>query len=280
MVNVVKQICIYVGLLGFSVFSVANPFGDMKSATLTQRAWVALEEKDFQQVHLMTEKCIELYQKEAIKQQNALSDFAPTELAHQYWALNDVATCLFIKAKALVMQDKPGESSQLAREVTMKYSFAQAFDPAGNFFWKVGNACKDLLLSLETQVDFGDYTSEFLTTRAWEMLASSEFEKALIYSQKCIELYENEARKQQDSLSQFAAKADAFNYWALNDVGTCYFIRGESYLKSGDHVRARDQFQYLVDNFSFAQCYDTKDFFWKPAVTARGKIAKISAMDI
>src|SRR3989338_4758553 len=82
--------------------------------------------------------------------------------------------------------------------------------------------------------DFGDYRSVTLTTRAWDALAKGDIEAVLAFTNKCIELYGEQAKKMQASLTGYVtgSNQDIFNYWALNDVATCLFIQGETYRKA------------------------------------------------
>jgi hypothetical protein len=252
-------------------------FGDMKSVTLTTKAWNSLMQKDWKGVEVYTNKCITLYSKEALKQQKSLTDFSSVDLAFNNWALNDVATCYFINAKALKEQVKKEEARKSCTEVITNFSFAQCWDPDKKIFWKVSDACKDLITSLEDGVDFEDYTSETLTRKSWEALDSNRISQVIIYTEKCMALYESEAKKQQSSLTAFAPKDKAFDFWALNDIGTCYFIMGEAYLKNQDWKKAQACYQKLIDEYGYSQCWDPKGWFWKPAVAARGKMNKIRA---
>lgn len=128
------------------------------------------------------------------------------------------------------------------------------------------------------QLDYGDYTSATLTSKAWSEMGSQNFEAALGYIAKCLELYEGEARTMQVGMSDYAPTTPpeaASKYWALNDVGTCLFIRGEIELKRGDKAAAKATFQKLVNEFKFAQCWDTNGWFWKPAEAAKKKILEL-----
>ncbi|MBI4342026.1 MAG: hypothetical protein HY599_01520 [Candidatus Omnitrophica bacterium] len=92
-----------------------------------------------------------------------------------------------------------------------------------------------------------------------------------------MELYEEEAKKQQASLTEFAPKEKVFNYWALNDVATSHFIYGESLMAQQRYQEAKKIFDKIVNEFSFAQCWDPKGWFWKVAVASRGRLNKILA---
>lgn len=251
-------------------------FGNYTSETLTTKAWRALEEADFAGVELYTKKCLELYEAEAKKQQSQLTDFAPKERVFDYWALNDVATCYFIRGKAFLDQGKIAEAQEAFRVVVEQYPHAQAWDPQG-WFWKVAVGASDKLSTIGTPYDFGDYTSQTLTTKAWEVLGKNDHRGVELYTKKCIEFYEEEARLQQMKLTDFAPKEKAFDYWALNDVATCYFILGESLMAQKRFPEAKAAFERIVKDFSYAQCWDPKGWFWKVAVAARGRLNKILA---
>jgi predicted negative regulator of RcsB-dependent stress response len=126
--------------------------------------------------------------------------------------------------------------------------------------------------------DFGDHKSETLTTKAWKAHGAGQAEDALAYIAKCVELYEAEAKKMQAALKELPAsepKEETFKRWALNDVGTCLFIKGEVLLKKGDKKGAKEAFAKLVADFKFAQCWDEKGWFWKPADAAKQKLVEL-----
>ena len=126
--------------------------------------------------------------------------------------------------------------------------------------------------------DYGDSKSETLTTKAWKAYGSENFDDALAYVAKCVELYEAEAKTMQASLKDYppAEPHDAtFKYWALNDVGTCLFIKGEILLKKGDKPGAKAAFTKLVDELKYAQCWDDKGWFWKPADAAKKRLVEL-----
>lgn len=123
--------------------------------------------------------------------------------------------------------------------------------------------------------DYGDHKSVTLTGKAWQALAEGKHDLVAAYTGKCRELYEGEAVKQQSSLSDFAPGDKAHSYWALNDVGTCLFISGESLAQQGKSKDAVAFYKKLADDFKFCQCWDTKGWFWKPAEAAAGKIKQL-----
>ncbi len=60
--------------------------------------------------------------------------------------------------------------------------------------------------------------------------------------------------------------------WALNDVGTCLFIMGQALEKQDKGKEAITAYKKLVEKVPFAQCWDPKGWFWKPATAARTRI--------
>jgi hypothetical protein len=95
------------------------------------------------------------------------------------------------------------------------------------------------------------------------------------YTKQCIDLYKDQAVKMQASLKEAAPKDTANQFWALNDVGTCYFIQGKALDDQGDKKGAIAAYKVLADSLSFAQCWDPQGWFWKPADAARKRLAEL-----
>jgi tetratricopeptide (TPR) repeat protein len=271
-------------------FSQGYDFGDFRSVTLTTKAWEALEKGDVEAVLAYTNKCIELYGREAAKMQASLTDYPKAEAdggsnqaVFNYWALNDVGCSLFIQGEAYRKADMLEESKEAFNRVINEYFFAQCWDRRG-LFWKPAETAKDRIREIETgrSYDFGDFRSETLITKAWAAFNENDLEAALAYTNKCIELYKDKAKEMQASLSAYPMgetnekeKENIFQYWALNDVGTCLFIKGEMLRKVGKIAEAKETFNNLINDFSFAQCWDPKGWFWKPADEAKAKLAEL-----
>ncbi|MBZ0165876.1 MAG: tetratricopeptide repeat protein [Candidatus Omnitrophica bacterium] len=263
--------------------AIAYNFGDFRSETLTTKGWLALNEGDIEAVLAYTNKCLELYAEQAQKMQSSLKDYpqGSNNDIFSYWALNDVATSLFIQGEAYRQAGMEEEAKGAFMKVVNEYTYGQAWDPKG-WFWKPAEASKEKLLMIETgsNVDFGDYTSSHMTTQAWKALADSDLESVLIYTDKVIELYADKAVEMQNSLTEYAweSKDKIFSYWALNDVGTSLFIRGEAYKKAGETQKARAAYKTLVDDFYYSQCWDPNGWFWKPAEAAQQALEELEAI--
>lgn len=121
-------------------------------------------------------------------------------------------------------------------------------------------------------LDYGDYSSQTLTTNAWNALGAGQYDHVIAYTDKCIELYEKEARVMQASLNARAPADKVYDYWALNDVGTSYFIKGEALAKMGKKAEAVAAFTVVRDELHYAQTWDPKGWFWAPATASYTRI--------
>lgn len=265
-------------LSSFAMFSpadaIAYNFGDFRSVTLTAKAWEALGRDDIEAVLAFTNKCVELYGEQAKEMQKSLNAYpeGSNDTIFTYWALNDVATNLFIQAEAYRKAGMNDEAKEAYVTIINDYSFGQTWDPNG-WFWKPGVAAEEKLkmMSSGTGIDYGDYTSSHLTTQAWRALANDNPEAVVAYVDKVLELYGEEAKTMQDSLTEYVweSKEKIIEYWALNDVGTALFVKGEAYKKAGNPEEAKRAYKQLVDEYYYAQCWDPNGWFWKPSDAAQ-----------
>lgn len=259
-------------------------FGDYRSVTLATKAWEALDKGDIEAVLVYTNKCIELYGEQARTMQASLKDYVTgtDKEIFSYWALNDVATCLFIQAEAYRKANMMDEAKEVYKKLIDNYSFGQCWDLKG-WFWKPAEAAKEKLAAIESgsTVDFGDMTSQTLATKAWEALAKNDTEAVLTYTDKCMQLYGAKAKEMQASLTEYAweSKEKIFSYWALNDVGTSLFIKGDALMKAGKTEEAKAAFQSVVNDYFYAQCWDPQGWFWKPADAAKQKLEELNKVE-
>ncbi len=124
--------------------------------------------------------------------------------------------------------------------------------------------------------DFGDESLKTLTIKSWEALNDKDENAVLVFTQRCIELYADEAKKQSAKLSDYPDGANIDSYQQLNYIGACYFIRGEFFKYIKDWPKAIQAYQVLVENFPFAQYWDPRGWYYKPAEIAKEEIRKIN----
>jgi len=133
--------------------------------------------------------------------------------------------------------------------------------------------------SVKAPIDFGDYRSTTLVTKAWKALNQHDIESVLAYTNKCISLYGAQAAKMQASLKDYATGSNdvIFKNWALNDVATAYYVQGEAYRTANMKDEAKEAFNKVIKDYSFGQAWDTKGWFWKPAAAAQEKLDMIAS---
>ena len=88
-------------------------------------------------------------------------------------------------------------------------------------------------------------------------------------------MYMTQAQKQQKSLTELPKGDNVHTYWALNDVGTCLFIKGQALEAQGNAKGASAVYQKLMNELKFSQCWDERGWFWRPADAAAGRLKAI-----
>ena len=255
-------------------------FGDFRSSTLATKAWAALAQNDIESVLAYTDKCISLYGAKASAMQAGLKDYATgtNDEIFKYWALNDVATSYYIQGEAYRAANMKEEAKEAYNKLIKDYSFGQAWDTKG-WFWKPAAAAKEKMDMIAAGVswDFGDYSSSTLIQKAWAALAANDLKGVEAYVNKTLELYALKAKDMQASLKEYPweSKEKTFSYWALNDVGTGLFILGEAYQNAGKKEDATKAYKRVINEFFYAQCWDTGGWFWKPSEAAQQKLGEL-----
>ena len=127
--------------------------------------------------------------------------------------------------------------------------------------------------------NYGDKNSQTLTVKAWDALKAKDYKAVIAYTGECIRLYQNEARRQQKKLKDLPLEDDAFTYWALNDVGTCYYLKGEAYFGLKRYKTAERAYKKVVKSFGYAQFYDPSGFWVKLKDICNKKLITVEAID-
>jgi tetratricopeptide (TPR) repeat protein len=261
----------------------AYSFGDYKSSTFASKAWQALSQRDVSAVAAYTNKCVDMYSGEAAKMQASLNEYPSGESQNifSYWALNDVATSLFIQGEAYRKANQMDKAKAAYQRVINEFSYGQTYDVKSKTFWKPADGARDGLYMIEKGIDlnFGDMTSQTLVRRMWESLAKKNLDEVIGYNTKLERLYAATAKDMQRPLTEYpplpAEKIHMF--WALNDVGTGEFILGEAYRAAGMNAEAIGAYNKVISDYFYAQCWDTQGWFWKPAEGAQQKIIELQA---
>jgi tetratricopeptide (TPR) repeat protein len=120
---------------------------ESSSGILTSQAWEALAAKDFTTARARIERCRKLYGEKATEMQETLSVVPGPDTAREFWALNDVGTCLFILGKVEEAEGKNAEAIAAYQEVIKSFPMAQCWDKQG-WFWQPAVAAKERLTAL------------------------------------------------------------------------------------------------------------------------------------
>ncbi|MFC1510614.1 tetratricopeptide repeat protein [Candidatus Omnitrophota bacterium] len=272
-------VLVFILLLSFPCLSFSENIGSQGSFQLVNNAWQAYDQDDLDAVLMYTDQCINRYGKTAQRMQGRLTDYPDGEKKSisSFWALNDVSTAYYIKADSLRKAGRVTDAQPVFQELIDKFYFGQCWDSHG-WYWSPAEAAKQRLVIIEenSPYDFDDLRSQALVLKAWQALSEKDFDAVLAYTNKCIEFYSIQAREMQESLSQYPlGRSNIFNYWALNDVATAYFIQAEVLRATGKVREAKKAYRELVSEYRFGQCWDPKGWFWKPAQAAEEKLHEI-----
>lgn len=124
-------------------------------------------------------------------------------------------------------------------------------------------------------LDYGDSSSQTLLNKAWRASKKKRYPELFAYTQRCVDLYGEEGRSMNAELTDFEPEPTASQKWALNDVGTCLFIMAHAYEDLKMYADATQAYRALAEDYTYAQAWDPKGWFWRPAEGAARKAEKI-----
>jgi tetratricopeptide (TPR) repeat protein len=116
-----------------------------------------------------------------------------------------------------------------------------------------------------------------MIVRAWEAWGAKDYDKTFYWTAKCIELYSEEAKKEQASLTGLPAMDAMDRYETLNAVGTGFFIQGEVYLAQDKIEEAKKVFNTAIQEYGYAQNWDPRGWYWSVKEKSQASIEKINA---
>jgi hypothetical protein len=125
-----------------------------------------------------------------------------------------------------------------------------------------------------------------LTTCAWNLLNEGRYEETIIVAKECIDTFEGQALREQQEFTASGSptppigavseeeKNKILPRGALNDVATCYFIKGQALEKSNRISEAKEAYRG-AQQFPDARTWDPAGFFWSPAQAASDRLARL-----
>ncbi|MCA9399206.1 MAG: tetratricopeptide repeat protein [Candidatus Omnitrophica bacterium] len=232
-------------------------YGDLASATLMTKAWNALENRDYPAVMAYTDRCLKMYSKEALQMQADLDTLPKGDPEHiaSYWALNDVATSLFLQAEVYVKLNDFESAERIYNKLIKEYRFGQCWDPKG-WFWQPAQAAKMWLKMFEEKNFTGEFsTAPSLVEDAGRALQQRKYEQVIYISDQCIQKYSSIAKKQQhdyDTDHDIAEDQSSFRFYALNAVAEAHLMKGKALFYKGEKEKAMEEFLTIKEQYPAA----------------------------
>lgn len=125
-----------------------------------------------------------------------------------------------------------------------------------------------------------------LTNDAWDAFNKSDYDRAIAKASECIEEFRGAADKEQAKLEQQKApspptgkvsasqKQKLFSRGLLNDVATCFYIKG----RSAEYLRRNDQAKEAykaASKYTYARTWDQNGWFWSPSEKASERLKQL-----
>ncbi len=131
-------------------------------------------------------------------------------------------------------------------------------------------------------------TSAELNQQAYKAWNENNFEQALACVNEVIQRWSGKADEQQAARQKDNAclstpdpknKEQMDSYWtanwAVNDVATSWWIRGEILKQQGNITAAKKSYKTVIDTYSCAFAWEQQGWFWRVADAAQGEYDKI-----
>jgi hypothetical protein len=128
-----------------------------------------------------------------------------------------------------------------------------------------------------------------LTSKAWDAFYKHDYKQAMTYAERCIKKFLGSADREEAKLEKDDAplpqegpednfsdqeKKAIFSRGTLNDVATCFYIKGISAERLGQKDEAKKAYQ-AASKYTYARCYDPKGWFWSPSKAASDRLNKL-----
>jgi len=126
-----------------------------------------------------------------------------------------------------------------------------------------------------------------LTNAAWDAFKKLDYVASIEKAKECINIFEIQALQEQKDFSEKklpppplgrpandSKKEEVLSRGVLNDVATCYFIKGQALEKLVRIDEAKEAYKE-TRKFPDARAWDVAGFFWAPAVGATNNLSKL-----
>lgn len=149
-----STLCLTLSLvLPFAAMRAADlDYGDNAPATLVNKGWKALNDKNFKDAVSYASKCIDLYTQKAADQQRALSAIHPKNL--DSWAVENVGIAYLIRGRAKEGLEKIPDALKDYKTLMEKFDKAEPVD-AGKNKWRPATVAAERTIALGGQLPAG-----------------------------------------------------------------------------------------------------------------------------
>ncbi len=124
-------------LLFFAAFPVYAQTQERSCDEIVRLSWKASKDADYKTLSALVDEILKTYGDKAKVLASGLSHFPSRDKIDDYKIMSDVATCLFIKAEALMHQGKNDEAIAQFKNIIAQYPWSQSFDPSRGSYWSV-----------------------------------------------------------------------------------------------------------------------------------------------
>lgn len=193
-----------------------------------------------------------------------------------YWEnrkLDETRLALEFAARRLILEEAERQGLRIASKEMLSKAAEQIIP-----------LIKEQQSSLVQDIVCSGNTSEEYVKQSWDGLNSGNLEKALPCTEKTIKKWTHQADDQQAKATKQGCseppqasdlKTYFSSYWALSDVATSWFIRGEVFYKQGKWQEAREAYKTVIDRYQCAFTWDPRGWFWKTADGAQEKYDEV-----
>ncbi len=125
---------------------------------------------------------------------------------------------------------------------------------------------KKLILAISVSclisaVALAESSSEYVK-KGWAVLGKRQFEEVYRVTDACIAEFSAAGQELARGLSDFPPKGEENKFQIMNDVATCYFIKGEALMRDGKTEEAKGVFREVISRYPFAQSFDPRGWYW------------------
>jgi hypothetical protein len=128
--------------------------------------------------------------------------------------------------------------------------------------------------------------------KAWNAYNHSDYTRTIDFTNECIDQFSARALRDENALetsyekepptgsvdSSFDRKK-IFERWAVNDVSTAYFVRGQAaerlykQHKKSEYMRLAKESYSAAARLKFGRCWDPQGWFWSPPDSSAERLA-------